>query len=195
MSARLELRLVEREGRRALLSPGAGYFVATVDRGAPVAPGDLLGLLLVLGREHELRLPDGAGLCLAAPRAADARRSEVGYGDELFSLEPLDEGGHGAKSSAAERTAGDTGAGLVVAATQTGRYYDRPAPDRPPFVRVGDEVHAGQPIGLIEVMKTFNQLVYGGSGLPTRARVVAIRCSNETEVRRGQELLRVEPIV
>jgi acetyl-CoA carboxylase biotin carboxyl carrier protein len=193
MSARLELRLVERDGRRVLLAPGAGYFVAAVERGAPVGPGDLLGLLLVLGREHELRLPEGAGLCLATPRAADARRAEVGYGDELFALEALDAKGLAARGNTGP-SAGDPSTGLAVPATQTGRYYDRPAPDRPPFVRVGDEVHAGQPIGLIEVMKTFNQLVYGGPGLPARARVLAIRCSNETEVRRGQELLRVEPI-
>ncbi len=193
MSARLDLRLAERDGRRVLLSPGAGYFVAAVDRGAAVSPGDLLGFLLVLGREHELRLPAEAGLCFATARAAEVRRAEVGYGDELFALEALDAKGRAAQGSSA-RNATEAGAGIAVPATQTGRYYDRPSPDRPPFVRVGDEIHSGQPIGLIEVMKTFNQIVYGGPGLPARARVLAIRCANETEVRRGQELLRVDPI-
>jgi acetyl-CoA carboxylase biotin carboxyl carrier protein len=193
MNASIELLLEDADGKRVLRSSGVGHFIAALRAGSPAAPGDLLGLLCVLGREHELRLPPAAGTCIVRPREGDVRRLDVGYGDVLFELEAFAPGaGHGLAGSASGAV--DGAGGLPVPATQTGRYYDRPAPDRPPFVRVGDELHAGQPIGLIEVMKTFNQLVYGGPGLPARARVLALRCANETEVRRGQELLRVEPL-
>lgn len=193
MSASIELLLEVADGKRLLRSPGVGYFIAALGAGAPAAPGDLLGLLCILGREHELRLPHAAGTCIVRPREGEAHRLDVGYGDVLFEVEALAPG-TGQAFPGSTSAAADGRGGIPVPATQTGRYYDRPAPDRPPFVSVGDELHAGQPIGLIEVMKTFNQLVYGGSGLPPRARVVALRCANETEVRRGQELLRVEPL-
>jgi acetyl-CoA carboxylase biotin carboxyl carrier protein len=193
MSAHLELLVDVREGRRVLLAPSVGYFIAAANSGAPAAPGDLLGLLCILGREHELRLPAAVGMCSCTPRVSEARRAAVGFGDVLFELRELAAEAPADTKAPSDR-AGGAGEGIAVPASQTGRYYDRPAPDRPPFVRVGDELHAGQPIGLIEVMKTFNQIVYGGPGFPARARVVALRCSNESEVRRGQELLRVEPL-
>ena len=40
----------------------------------------------------------------------------------------------------------------------------------------------------------FDNTVFVVPPQPARARVIAIRCANETEVRRGQELLRVDPI-
>jgi biotin carboxyl carrier protein len=47
-------------------------------------------------------------------------------------------------------------------APTNGVFYGRPAPDAEPFVRVGERIAIGQPIGLIEVMKTFNQILFEG---------------------------------
>ncbi|KAB1657761.1 biotin carboxyl carrier domain-containing protein [Pseudoclavibacter chungangensis] len=39
-----------------------------------------------------------------------------------------------------------------------GIFYRRPAPDKDPFVEVGDTVEAGQTIGVIEIMKQFTEV-------------------------------------
>lgn len=39
-----------------------------------------------------------------------------------------------------------------------GIFYRRPAPDKAPFVEVGDSVEAGQTIGVIEIMKQFTEV-------------------------------------
>ena len=39
-----------------------------------------------------------------------------------------------------------------------GTFYRRPSPDKPPYKEVGDSVAKGDIVGLIEVMKTFNEV-------------------------------------
>ena len=39
-----------------------------------------------------------------------------------------------------------------------GIFYRRPAPDKDPFVEVGDTGEAGQTIGVIEIMKQFTEV-------------------------------------
>jgi acetyl-CoA carboxylase biotin carboxyl carrier protein len=39
-----------------------------------------------------------------------------------------------------------------------GTFYAAPAPDAPPFVNVGDRVHAGQVMCIIEAMKLMNEI-------------------------------------
>ena len=41
----------------------------------------------------------------------------------------------------------------IVAAGLVGTFYRRPAPDKPPFVAVGDLVADGQTLGIMEAMK------------------------------------------
>lgn len=45
-----------------------------------------------------------------------------------------------------------------IIAPLPGIFYRRPAPDKPVFVEVGDTVEVGQAIGLIEIMKQFNEV-------------------------------------
>jgi acetyl-CoA carboxylase biotin carboxyl carrier protein len=45
-----------------------------------------------------------------------------------------------------------------------GVFYRRPAPDQDEFVQPGDEVTEGQVIGLVEVMKSFNELTATAAG-------------------------------
>ena len=54
---------------------------------------------------------------------------------------------------------------------------------------VGGRVKRGQPIGLVEVMKTFNQILYDGPGFPDEAEVVEIRAEDAQEVGVGQILI------
>lgn len=45
-----------------------------------------------------------------------------------------------------------------IIAPLPGIFYRRPAPDKPVLVEVGDTVEVGQAIGLIEIMKQFNEV-------------------------------------
>jgi len=82
---------------------------------------------------------------------------------------------------------------LAVRAPSSGRFWARPSPDRPPFVAPGDVVTAGQTVCLLEVMKTFNRITYGGPDLPERARVTAVRPADGDDLAGGDVILELEP--
>ena len=54
--------------------------------------------------------------------------------------------------------------GHVVRAPMVGTFYASPNPDSPPFVKVGQQVKAGDVLGIIEAMKMFNQIEADVSG-------------------------------
>ena len=58
----------------------------------------------------------------------------------------------------------DPPAGLPILCPMTGIFYGSPSPSSPPFVREGEQVSAGQVIGLIEAMKVFNEIPCPVSG-------------------------------
>ena len=64
-----------------------------------------------------------------------------------------------------------------------GTFYQRPAPDRPPYKAPGDAVAEGEVIGLVEVMKSFHEVTADAAG--TFAGYVA---EQEEPVMAGQPL-------
>ena len=48
-----------------------------------------------------------------------------------------------------------------------GTFYRRSSPDKPAFKEIGDEVAVGDVIGLIEVMKSFNEVLADVAGTIT----------------------------
>ncbi|MCP3979927.1 MAG: hypothetical protein GY716_11525 [bacterium] len=179
------------DGKLCVLSPAVGWWSDPPAGGSLVGGGSRIGELLQLTQRHELLLPEGV-----AGRVADGlpahSRSAVEYGQTLFRLAPVDAAeGEAAAAPGHGQLDLPSGTYAVVAPTD-GVFYRRSAPDQEPFVDVGDEVAEGQPIGLIEVMKTFNQIAYGGMGLPQRARVLEVRCADGTEVSAGDLLLIVK---
>ncbi len=68
-----------------------------------------------------------------------------------------------------------------------GTFYRKPSPDAPPFVKEGDPVKAGDVIGLVEVMKTFNKIQSDATGKAVRFLV-----ENEGAVEAGQSLLVID---
>ncbi|GAA4879399.1 acetyl-CoA carboxylase [Saccharopolyspora cebuensis] len=75
----------------------------------------------------------------------------------------------------------------TVNAQMPGVFYRRPAPDKEAFVEEGVVVEVGQTIGLIEVMKTFNEIKADQSG-----RISKILLEDGDEVEPGQSLFEVE---
>jgi acetyl-CoA carboxylase biotin carboxyl carrier protein len=205
MPARRELTLLidDRGDAVALLSPGVGLFTAARSEGDLLAAGERAGVLLVLGETISLVVPAGVeGRITSAPPART--RQPVGWGDPLYELRPIaaettaDHGAarsRGRRDAAARDPAGPEADGrLVVRSPQSGRFYLRPTPGDAPFVSDGAIVEAGQPIGLIEVMKTFAHVPFAGPGLPARARVVRVLVDDGAEVAAGDALLEIAPI-
>lgn len=54
--------------------------------------------------------------------------------------------------------------GHTVRSPMVGTYYESPAPDKPAFVKVGQQVKAGETLGIIEAMKMFNPIEADVSG-------------------------------
>ena len=79
--------------------------------------------------------------------------------------------------------------GVAVAAPLTGVYYEAASPTTPPFVTVGDIVHVGQVVALIEAMKVFNEIQADVSG-----RVAVLTATSGDVVQKGDVLLRIEPL-
>ncbi len=176
-------------GELELLSPTVGLYRDAPQVGAVLAPGATLGALEILGHRRPIVAPEGAfGRVLAEGRAALARRP-VGYADVLLRLDPSAVQGAAVGAQEAERQ--ETLAN-VFRAPLAGRFYVRPAPDRPVFVEVGKVIEAGETVCLVEIMKTFHRVAYGGAGLPARCRVVEMLLADGDDVERGQAVFRYE---
>jgi biotin carboxyl carrier protein len=68
-----------------------------------------------------------------------------------------------------------------------GTFYRKPAPDQPAYKNDGDRVAVGEVIGLIEVMKSFNEVKAEAAG-----RIVRFVADNEDAVMAGQPIAEIE---
>jgi acetyl-CoA carboxylase biotin carboxyl carrier protein len=75
-----------------------------------------------------------------------------------------------------------------VSAPLTGIWYPAPSPGARAYVTEGDEINAGQVVGLIEAMKLFNEIKSDASGTVRRILV-----EHGTLVKRKQPLLEIDP--
>ena len=67
-----------------------------------------------------------------------------------------------------------------------GTFYRKPAPDKPDYKNEGDTVAVGDVIGLIEVMKSFNEVKADVAG-----RIIKFFAENEEPVMAGQLLAEI----
>jgi acetyl-CoA carboxylase biotin carboxyl carrier protein len=79
--------------------------------------------------------------------------------------------------------------GVALESPMIGVFYRSASPEDPPFVSVGDIVHIGQTIGLIEAMKVYSEIPAEAAG-----RVVAIPAKSGALVQQGQPLVILEPL-
>jgi len=176
-----------------VLAPAVGLWDAHPDAGALLSPGGSVGRLAQGNRRRPLALPPGVSGRIVSALPRD-RAVPVAYGTLLFELAPLTADGPHPDEAATHRKLEPAGLGLpqgarAVLAPTDGVFYRRSGPGAPAFVEQGQQVRAGQAVGLVEVMKTFNQVLYGGGDLPDRATVLEIRADDGTEIRAGQVLL------
>ncbi|MFS8047576.1 acetyl-CoA carboxylase [Rhizobium sp. BR 314] len=77
---------------------------------------------------------------------------------------------------------------LEIRSPLPGTFYRASSPDTPPFKADGDDVAVSDTIGLIEVMKTFQQIPAGLAG-----RNITFLVDNEEPVMAGQIIAEVDP--
>jgi acetyl-CoA carboxylase biotin carboxyl carrier protein len=75
----------------------------------------------------------------------------------------------------------------VVKSPMIGTFYRSSAPDKPPFVNIGDVVEVGQPLCIIEAMKLFNEIESDVKG-----KIVKILVENATPVEYDQPLFLID---
>jgi len=87
----------------------------------------------------------------------------------------------------AAEAASEAVSGNIVTSPIIGTFYAAPSPDKPPFVKVGDTVNAGDVVCIIESMKLMNEINCEFSG-----KVAEIYVNNGEAVEYGQKLMRIE---
>lgn len=75
-----------------------------------------------------------------------------------------------------------------VTAPMVGTFYEAPAPGEPPFVKVGDEVAAGETLCIVEAMKLMNEITAEEMGT-----VREVCLEDATPVEFGTVLFYIEP--
>jgi acetyl-CoA carboxylase biotin carboxyl carrier protein len=71
----------------------------------------------------------------------------------------------------------------TIKAPVPGTFYRRPSPDEDPFANEGDRISSGQVIGLVEVMKSFNEVKADRDGV-----IASFLVENEDPVEAGQDI-------
>lgn len=73
--------------------------------------------------------------------------------------------------SASEASMAEEVSGKIVKSPIVGTFYSAPSPDKPPFVKTGDEVKKGDVIMIIESMKLMNEVQSEFDGVVERILV------------------------
>ncbi len=76
----------------------------------------------------------------------------------------------------------------VVKSPMVGTFYTAPSPDAEPYVQVGDLVHKGQVLCIVEAMKLMNEIESEFDG-----RIAEVLAENAQPVEYDHELFTIEP--
>lgn len=181
-----------------VLSPAVGILQGLPAEQDELAAGRPFARLRILDAAHPLLPPAGISGVVTRVEAPGTGRDAVPveFGQPILVVAPAG-GSRPRVARAAAKSVAGHGGGLAagshaVLCPADGVFYRRPRPADPPYVEIGRGVRAGQTLALIEAMKSFSAITYGGPGLPEAARVTEIRAEDAAEVRHGQILFVVE---
>jgi acetyl-CoA carboxylase biotin carboxyl carrier protein len=77
---------------------------------------------------------------------------------------------------------------LEISSPMVGTFYRSAAPDKPPFIKVGDSIEKGDVVCIIEAMKLYNEIESEISG-----KVVKVMVEDAVPVEYDQVLFLIEP--
>jgi acetyl-CoA carboxylase biotin carboxyl carrier protein len=156
--------------------------------GETLTAGSVFGELYRDERTFTLVLPHGITGQLHAIELRDPW-TECGHGRPLAVLAPPV---HEAESADASTTSeGDHDLWAVRSPTH-GTFYRRPSPDEPNYVEAGDELHSGQILGLVEVMKSFSPITFTPPPGVEQGVVRRVVAHDGGEVRSDEVLIEIE---
>ena len=101
------------------------------------------------------------------------------------SAESITEPANGTQSTIIKNTEASK-PGKMIKAPIAGVFYSSSEPDADPYVSVGDKVHKGDVMGLLEAMKTMNEIKAPEDGV-----VLEILAENETFTEYGAPVFRI----
>lgn len=133
--------------------------------------GSSIGELELTEAGTEIRIRRQPGMVLVTAPSAYATMTQVGI------------------AAAPSGTAPAQDTSVAIIAPLTGIYYEASSPSSPLFVSVGDVVHVGQVVALVEAMKVFNEIQAEIAG-----RVTAIMVTNGEVVQKGDVMIRIQPL-
>ena len=181
------------DGTFLVRSPGVGVVDAVPNQGIYLNPMECFLRLKVLNGWQQVLLPHNVKGWIAE-RFVDETHHPVEYNQPLVRLKlgmdaPGERSGEGGGAEGGKQDHGL----IKVTAPSEGIFYRRPGPDSPYYVELGDTVTTGTVLGLVEVMKSFNQILYGGPGFPERGTVARIGAEDSEDVAFGQMLFLIKP--
>ena len=77
---------------------------------------------------------------------------------------------------------------ITIKSSMIGTFYRSSAPDKPPFINIGDNIREGDTICIIEAMKLFNEIESEISG-----KIIKVLVDDTTPVEFDQPLFLVDP--
>lgn len=77
--------------------------------------------------------------------------------------------------------------GNAIVSPMVGTFYSKPAPDKEPYVKLGDTISAGDTVCIVEAMKLMNEIESEFSG-----KIVEICVQDGQAVEYGQPIMYVE---
>ena len=183
----------EEQGSYLVRSPAVGVVDGIPGVGIYVNAMEGFMTLRALGRRNLVLLPRGVQ-GRVAEQLVGGRNVPVEYNQPLLRLRT----GLDVTEVERERAAGAASARgendlIAVPSPSDGIFYRKPGPDSPCYVEIGSSVGRGTVLGLVEVMKSFNQILYGGPGLPERGSVARILVEDAREVKFGEPLFLIQP--
>jgi len=78
---------------------------------------------------------------------------------------------------------------VPITSPMVGMFYRSSAPDKPPFIDVGQIVEVDQPVCIIEAMKLMNIIKAS-----VRGKITKVMVENQTPVQANQALFLLEPL-
>ena len=87
-----------------------------------------------------------------------------------------------------EKETEDTSNYVTIKSPMIGTFYRSPAPEKPPFITVGDRIEKGNTLCIIEAMKLFNEIEAETSGT-----IVKVLMDDAKPVEYDQPLFLIDP--
>lgn len=162
-----------------------------------LSPDDLRWLARLVEENglSELRYEEGGLRVTLRTVAYEARWRPQAAPQQTFSLAPpapfasADEDAYDDEDAPEPPAPVVEAAGIRIEAPVMGVFYRAPKPGEPSFVEVGDVVEVGEPVGMIEAMKVFSEVVAEVGG-----RVREITAKNGALVQPGDALIILEAV-